>query len=188
MPHVSDFTQDQDKIIYDLINHDNETNFTPAEVMLGAIRQSGNRVAMTLSGVPGSGYGSTVDVNYTRIKIQDFFDLMFPQGLTLQEGNHTRISDLLPQINAGLGTAITADAINDAPFAPWEGTPNETQTLTLVIRPSHKVYEGQVQLTLDGNDIPLSDVIAVTILDGLNLPQAKVELSSLFTTNVLDGF
>lgn len=188
MSHVSDFTQSEEKIVYDLINADNESNFTSAEISLGAAVPIDGKVRMTLTGVPGSGYGSTVDVQYTRIKIQEFLDLRYPEGLTLQQGDSLTYGDLLPEINAALGTAIPVDSIVNVEIGAWEGVPNEIRDLILTIKPSSRVYQGQGTFKLDGNDIPLVDVLTVHILSGLNLPRNKIQLSELFSSNVLAGF
>lgn len=176
MSHVSDFTQSEDQLIYSLINYDNGTQLSDEQVALGSVLPVDGKVQMTLTAVPGSGYNGNVGVEYTRVDIQEFMDIYFPDGLVLQQGNSLVISDLLPEINTALGTAIPAGSIIDSTIGPWAGTPNEILDLFLTIKPSSRVYQGQAAFKLDGNDIQLSDVVTVRILAGLNMPGSVVAI------------
>ena len=188
MDHVSDYTKDEESIIFDLINFDNGTMFSKAEITLGTPRTNGATTDMLLTPVPGSGYGVPMDITYRRVLIQDFLDLYFIGGLTLQQGNAVNMSDLLPEINAALGIAIPVESIVDAPIGAWEGLPNEIKTLQLSIKSTSRVYQGNGSIKLDGNDIELSSVITTKVLNGLNLPAMGVPIESIFKSNVLNGF
>lgn len=188
MDHISDYTKDEEQIIFDLINFDNGTLFSKADLTLGPPRVVGVSVDVLLTPLPHTGYGSPMDVTYHRVNIQDFLDLYFVGGLTLQQGNAVSMADLLPEINAALGTAIPLASINDTPIGVWEGLPNEIKNLQLQIKSTSRVYQGNGNFKLDGNDILLSSVITTKVLNGLNLPAMGVPIESIFKSNVLNGF
>lgn len=188
MDHVSDYTKDEEQIILDLINHDNQTLFSKAELSIGPARQNGMSVDVLLTPVAGSGYGTPMDVSYRRVNIQDFMDLYFEDGLTLQQGDAETMADLLDEVNTALGTAIPLSSIVDDPIGAWEGTPNEIKNLNFTIKTTSRVYQGVGIIKLDGNDIPLASVISTKLLTGLNLPPMGVPIESIFKSNVLNGF
>jgi len=188
MDHISDYTKDEEQIILDLINHDNQTLFSKAELSIGPARQNGMSVDVLLTPVPGSGYGTPMDVSYRRVNIQDFMDIYFSDGLTLQQGDAISTADFLDEINTALGTAIPLTSIVDDPIGEWEGIPNEIKNLNFTIKTTSRVYQGVGVIKLDGNDIPLASVISTKLLTGLNLPPIGVPLESIFRSNVLNGF
>lgn len=170
--HVSDFTQPEDKIILDLVNHDNGTNLSTEQVELTSVTQTdapGNVQALLTSKV-GSGYSGDDLVQYQRLNIQDFMDLYFPDGLVVQQGDAVNVSDLLGDINIALGTNIQAVNIVDAPIEGWTGEAGEKLTVELAIKAVSAVYYGVGTFQIDGNDIPLSSAISQKTLSGLNMP------------------
>lgn len=170
MEHISDFTQGQDKIVLDLVNHDNLTNLSLSQVQVGLVTPSvEGRVSVELVAVPGAGYTGSQSIDYSRLDIKDFFDLYFPSGIVLQEGNAKTLLDFLPEINTAIGTAIDASSVVDSQLV-WLGTPNELLSVPFTIAASSKIYQGTAQLSVDGNDIALADIVTVNILSGLRLP------------------
>lgn len=171
MPHVSDFTQGQDKIILDLVNYTNNSNLTLDQVELtNLVPQEDEQVKVTLVTKEGSGYSGSVDVFYNRLNFHTFSLIFYPEYLLIPQGEAVNISDLLPQVNAAFGVALTAEDIFDAPIEGWIGDPNEILPIELMINPDNKVYYLGTVIMLDGNDIPLSEIITSTILSGMNLP------------------
>lgn len=176
MPHVSDFTQSQDKIILDLINDTNDSELTLAQVDLSdPVPQEDEQVQVTVTPKEGSGYTGSVNVFYNRLNFMDFSMIFFPAGLTIQLGEATMISDLLPQINAAFGVALSADDIVDGPITGWSGEPNEILPVPIEIQPTSLVYYLGTYVMVDGNDIPLSSVITSTILSGMSMPVIEEE-------------
>lgn len=173
MSHVSDFTQSGDKIVLDLVNADNNSFFTLSTVSVArgsAAPVTKNSTAL-LTSLAGSGYSGDVHVEYDRLALQSFVDIFYPAGLTVQLGDATDFADLLEEVNTALGTNLVLDTDVATQAIPvWEGIPNETHLLTVPVLASSLVYTGQMQFTLDGNDIALSSVITTTVLSGLNLP------------------
>ena len=176
MAHVSDFTQAGDKIVLDLINEDNNSALALTVVSV-ALASAGSpttkNTLATVTSLPGSGYNGSVDLEYNRLAIGDFVDLYYPNGLLIPQGEATTLFDFLPEINAGLAVNLTAADLADQPLADWEGIPNETQEVNAAILAGSLVYTGTLTFTVDSNDIPMSSVITVTVLSGLNLPVSQ---------------
>lgn len=170
MSHVSDFTQEQNKIVLDLINFDNGTNLNLSQVEIGDVG-SGDVAEVTASveAKVGSGYSGNQSVTYNRLNIQDFADVFYPGGLVVPEGSATSLHDVLTEINAALGIALTTDDVVNQPFN-WVGSPNEFLDITLAVIPGHKVYFGDMLVTIDNNEISLASIVTVRVLSGLNLP------------------
>lgn len=174
--HVSNFTQPEDKIILDLVNHDNGTNLSTEQVELTSITQTdtpGNVQAL-LTSKPDSGYSGDDLVQYQRLNIQDFMNVYFPDGMVVQQGGAVNISDLLPEINVALGTAIPVENIIDAPIEGWTGEPGEKLSLQLAIKAISAVYHGYAVFQVSADDIPLSSAISQKTLSGLNMPASGV--------------
>lgn len=178
MAHVSDFTQEEDKIVLDLINAENGTSFSVDDINISNLQIiSGANVSVRLTPSEGTGYGGNQTVVYNRISIQEFLDLYYPESIVLPLGDAQLISDFLPEINAGLGTNIKANQIVDGPIGEWEGTPNETKNVDLFMTQTNLIYHGKGVLVIDGNDIPLSAVVTETVLSGLNMPTIGLQFS-----------
>lgn len=171
MSHVSDFTQSEEKIVLDLINFSNGTNLTSDIVTMGVPALSGEgRVGLQLTAKEGTGYTGNQNVYYRRIDIQEMSDVMVPGGLLVPQGDAQNLSDFLDEVNAAFGTAIGPDQIIDQPIGGWSGEPNEILTMELLMNPQSRVYQGKLEINIDGNDIPLDTVINSTILNGLFSP------------------
>jgi len=170
MPHVSDFTQGENKIVLDLINDDNALNLTDAQVTLSAPVVNVDKVDVTVTPKEGSGYSGAETVTYSRLEIHAFVDVYFPGEFLVQQGDAVNISDLLNEINVALGTAITKESIVDAPIGQWSGEENEVKEVNLVMAALNLAYSGSAVVRIDGNDIPISSVISQKTLSGLNMP------------------
>lgn len=170
MAHVSDFSQEEDKIILDLVNYDNGTNFTLAELQTASPVVQDGKVRVRITPVQGTGYGGFVNVEYKRINIGEFIELFRPDGLVVQQGNAENTVDFLDEINTLLGTSIKPSSVVSSPIGEWEGTPNEIKEVSFTMHANSKVYEGEAFLIVDGNDIPLASVVTKNVLSGLRLP------------------
>lgn len=170
--HITDFTKTEDQIVLDLINHDNESNLSLLQVTIGQPLASVDpaRVAAQIVAIPNSGYKDQVEISYRRINLADYVAQAHPAGIVFQQGSATTLVEMLPEINTALGTNIPSSSIVDKSLPEWLGTPNENHTVSLEINSSSKVFEGQFSFLLDGNDIPLSSIVTVNVLSGLNLP------------------
>lgn len=177
MAHVSNFTQDPQKILIDLINEDNNTSLSVESVDVALheeqiVTEKNTRILVTPKA--GSGYSGSVALEYNRLNIQDFVDLYYPEQFIIPLGDTETFLDLIPEIEAGLGIKLTENLdYEDQIIEPWAGIPNETKLIQVPILPTSLIYLGELEFILDGNDIPLETVLTNLILNGLNLPTGE---------------
>lgn len=153
-----------------IINALNGWNFTTSQLTPGTpkIAPAGSpwNTELEVTALPASGFSGKVKVYYQRFPISDFFKNNFPL-LDFNGKNTTR--DMLPQINALMGTFLTADDVEDTPIN------RVTNTMTLVI--SNKSW-----LFLEGstfswqNVANLADMYPVTDLFGFNNDDAPLSV------------
>lgn len=186
MPHVSDFTQDEDKIILDLVNYDNQTNLSKDQVAIGPVSNTVNESTVSVSAKADSGYGGAETVSYTRLDIAEFVDTVITDPIVVQQGNALKLSDFLPELNALLGTAIQPSAIVDVSFAGHEWQPNEQLEVPFAMNAFSKVYKGSFPIKVEAADIPIASVISKKVLSGLHLP-GYVEGPIVYFNAPLDG-
>jgi len=177
--HVSDFKKAPKEIIFDLINFDNPGKTISSTVMGLGVPQAAtgqNPVANTtleVSALPNSGYTGEVAVNYNRLALDGFIAAAGITGaLEIPVGDAAKFADLIDEINTALGINLTADDYIDGDIGDWEGTPNETKIIQIPADADSYVFLESLSVTLTAEDIPLSDVITVTTLSGLNYPTA----------------
>lgn len=175
--HVSDFKKAPDQIVIDLIAFDN-----PSKPITLSLVQLGIPTAATGASPPantelevaakaGSGYSGAVVVTYDRLSADGFIAAAGITGdLILPVGDALRFADLIDEINTALGINLTAADYVDGDIGAWAGTPNETKIITIVMDANSLVFQGSLHVTLHADDIPLSQVITVTTLSGLNFP------------------
>lgn len=177
--HVSDFKKAPEEIIFDLINYDNPGKTISSAVMalgvpLAAAGQ--NPVANTtleVTALPDSGYTGAVTVTYNRLPLDGFIAAAGIQGsLILPVGDAINYADLIPEINTALGINMTDADYVDGVIGEWAGVPNETKTIQIPASADSYVFLESLTVTMQAEDIPLSDVITVTTLSGLNYPEA----------------
>lgn len=171
--HVSDFTQEEDKIVLDLINYDNESTLNLQQVSLSSLRVTEDgETALTVVPKVGSGYKDEVEVFYRRLPLQPFSDLYAPEGLIFPQGDAQDVVDFLDEINAALGLAIDQASVLPMSIGSWDGhDANSTKQLSLQLKTTHRVYVGDLIVTIKRNDIPLEEVVSKNVLSGLNLPE-----------------
>lgn len=180
--HVSDFSKAAKDIVVDLINHDNvDANLTPELLDFGLPTLATGETPpantdLEVTAAEGSGYVGSVVVQYNRLQLQDFVGARgIDGGLRLPVGDATRFAALIPEINVALGINLTEDDYVDGDIGEWEGVPNETKEINIVVNADSLVFLGSLTLTLTAEDIPLNSVITSVLLSGLNLPVAEPE-------------
>ena len=189
--HVSDFSQMPDQIVLDLINEENSSSLTLELVEFGKPFIAGLPEAnteMEVTAKDGSGYKGSVTVAYDRLDIQGFVPIMVGSDLVLPVGDAEKFSDLIPEINVALGINLTEDDYVDGDIGEWLGVPNETQDITIPMHADSYVFIGSLTLTLESEDILLSEVIVNQILQGLNYPETPEVNIEDEMTGALDGF
>ncbi len=157
------------KILVDLINADNGSALTTGVVTFGnpsvITGLGGRNTAVVVSAAGGSGYSGNVTVNYKRI---DIATVPGSRSLQFQAGDAVNVSDLIDEINAAYGILLQAEDYVDAALPTFDGvTPHEVQYFDLVAAANSLIWTGTLTLTLNGNDVPLSNVVTVLDLNGL---------------------
>lgn len=172
MPALStDYRQNPDKIVLDLINHDNETNLLLTDVTFGTPVKSDpevNELEVTLrvNAANGSIYSGYQDVIYNRVRMS--FTVENEPGLQIEIGEETTVHDLLPALNNAYGVQFTTDDLVDGAIPSL--SPGDSAKLTLQAKPGSLVFYGEQDIDITMSLIPLDSVITVTTLDGLYNP------------------
>jgi hypothetical protein len=200
-----DYTKGPEDILIDLINDANPDNtLTLAQVALStpSIVTDGTEVGpsfnnrktkLTVSAIPGSGYSESVDVQYNRLHYRDVFPttdadtIKYPVSThTFDLADHTKLSDLVPQINQRYGLTLSADDFWEMPLPTFEGLPPyDDKFVKLEALPASKIFIGGVQLKVNPNPFDLANM-PVTTLNGLVYPTWQVKFTN-FVTETMDG-
>jgi Zn-dependent alcohol dehydrogenase len=167
-----DFTKSDVQILLDQINEDNTSALTIALVSFGAVATDNGGVRnskISATALAGSGYSGSVDFLYNRV---DLATIPGARSTVFQAGDATNLSDLIDEINVAYQLNLTAADFVDAPIPAFPGAePHETQTIDLVAKAGSLIFVGTLTLTIDANDIPLSNVVTTTTLNGLTYTQ-----------------
>lgn len=173
-PHISDFTQGPEKILFDLIKHDNPSNgFAEGMVTYGIPTSNetdldGRNTDITLSAIEGSGIVGSRTVTYRRLRLEGFIT---EPDFVLAKQDFTKLSELIPQLNDELNINITADDFNEADIPVFDGTAGEEHEITITFKANSLIWIGTHVLTVRGDDIDINLVIPTDKLSGLNLPE-----------------
>jgi hypothetical protein len=177
---ATDYTQSEIDIVIDLIRGDNsEKVLTSSQITFGnpsvftPTAQIDRNSLIVATSVEGGGYTGSQSFYYDRVALQDFV-FTGTTSLDFTITTETLLSDLLPALNSRLNTNIDVSKIVDKTLPSTAD--GSTQTVQLSIVSTSMVYMGDLVLTLVPNDVPLSNVITTTDLDGLTYaaPVAQV--------------
>lgn len=114
-------------LLMELINRTNGTAFLPGQLTFGSPtpltgeNEVRNTAVVATPAVPTLLLGS-VTLRYDRL---DLAQLALDRDTAFERGEALMVSDLLPQINARYGVALTPADIVDAPLAPAGAEPVE---------------------------------------------------------------
>lgn len=160
--------------LLDLINRDNGTTLTAAQVTVaaaaanvdgGILRDSTVRV----NAVPGEGFKGFVDVWYNRIDLAVLFkNIDANVAYVAQPGDTT--DALIPLINAKYGTDFEVGDFAVAPLVVSE----DAQTVTMTAAAGNVAYIGSFDVVYAEFAQALDSVVLVTTLTGFNYPSADV--------------
>lgn len=166
--HISDFSKLPDEVVFDLINEQNGTALDNTMVTLGVPTETTGGVThnttILVTALPTSDYAGQVPLGYNRLDVQGF---LFGSDFILPAGDATMYADLIPEINARMGTNITDDDFVNSPIGDWHNQPNETKHIAMQMKPTSKVFIGELTFTLALEEIPLPDVVKSNVLSGL---------------------
>lgn len=164
---ITDFTKLPKQIIVDLINYDNDTALAPELLTFGnpTVITGINNTSLIVTAVPDIHYEGSVTLNYNRIDIGTIPGI---RNTNLAIGTATRISDLIPAINAKYQINLTADDYIDEILPVFiTNDVNEIQTFELYTNPNSLIFIRDITFNLVRNRILLSSVIVNRFLNGL---------------------
>lgn len=117
-PHMQDLEQPATKIITDLINAANGTNFAPTDWVFGTPTAnpvgSERNTDLKIAKVATPDKKTTIHYNRLDLGVLGNQDSGMP-AFTAAQG-HTTIGDLLPALNTALGIQLTTDDVYDDPL------------------------------------------------------------------------
>lgn len=168
--YVANFTQNGEQIVLGLVNNDNTTSFTPAQLIFGVPAATGEDGAveptsLELTAASGSGYSGSQTVNYNRVGLP-FMTALAPDYVIVTD--ELRTHDLLPLLNEKFGINLATTDIVDEALPATEADVEVTHDLKAAA--GSLVYAGAVTLTFTAPTLLLSSVLTVTTLDGLYAP------------------
>jgi hypothetical protein len=122
-----DYTLPPEALLLELINRTNGTTFTLAQLAFGPpIPLTGandvRNTAVMASPLEASAFMNAVTLRYDRL---DFAVLAQDRSTQFERAGALTIADLLPQINARYGVALTASDIVDSALPPAGAEPVE---------------------------------------------------------------
>ena len=170
--YVADYTQSDESIILGLINNDNGTTFTPAQIIFGAAASAGDvgnvlKTTLTITAATGSGYRGSQTFNYNRVPMS-FMDDLDPSLVIVSDELTTH--DLLPYLNEHFGVNFTTADVVLANLPEFLVDVNTDFVVTAT--EGSKIFHGSVTLTGTAPTIELNTILTLTDLDGLYPPTA----------------
>lgn len=194
-----DYTKSPDEIIVQLINDENNRNFTVADLDLTNIavapdpvagRETFNnvRTSARVAAVPGSGYMNQVNITFNRVHLRNVFpnsDTSDVRYVTDTDGGYQKndrvnLSDILPDINAKYGINIRPEDIFDQALPAFDGPPPSGGWPPTYVRlemvAGSKVFTGGVNIQILPNDWDLNNM-QTTELNGIYYPSYDVPAS-----------
>lgn len=168
--YVANYAQSDEAIVLGLINNDNGTAFTPAQIIFGAAASAGDvgnvlKTTLTITAATGSGYRGSQTFNYNRVPMS-FMDDLDPSLVIVSDELTTH--DLLPYLNEHFGVNFTTADVVLANLP--EFLPDVNTDFVITATAASKIFHGSVTLTGTAPTIEISTVLTVTDLDGLYPP------------------
>ncbi len=168
---TTDFTLTPLQILVALINATNATSLTTSDITFGAVSvltEETKNTAVTITAVANSGYTGTRDLTYDRI---DFADVPGSRSKEFVKGSATHVVDLIPAINAAYQLNLQVGDYVNSLLPTFDGlVPHDMKPFNLTAAAGSYIFIGEIELTLDGNDVDLADLITTTELEGLSYP------------------
>jgi hypothetical protein len=166
-----DFNRAPEAILVDMINQTNGSTLTPESVFFGVPEvvpgvSPVRNTQITVTARPSLTVSGQQVITYDRVSLADVpgsRSKLFARGLA------SRVSQLIPSINAAYGILLTdADYLDEAlPLPKFSG---EIVSFALVAAPNSLVYRGSVVLKTQRPAQQLGDVLSVLSMNGLGYP------------------
>lgn len=165
---MSDLTKLPKQIIIDMVNAKSQFALTPDLIDFGlpvaGAQGDAKNTTLTLTAKTGSGYKNAKTIKYNRL---DFATIVATANSTFTKGDATKLSDLIPEINARYNLNIQAEDYEDVTLPEFTGTPNEEHKVNLTALADSLIFIGVAEITIHGNDLDLATVITDDEMDGL---------------------
>lgn len=162
-----DLTKPPEELVIDLINHDNGTQLTSAQLSFGIPELSNNihNTRILATAKPNSHLRGSVSISYNRIDIG-----AIPNGrsTTFPITTEQKVSDLVPAIDAAYSLKLTPNDYIDGPLPTLPHGTGQMGSVDLVASPNSLVFINKLSLSLDRPGILLSDIMTNLVLRGLN--------------------
>lgn len=156
--HISDFTKLPLEIVFDLLNEQNGTALTNADVELGTPTAStGIRNSqIQITSRPMSEYSGSVTLNYDRLNIQGF---TFGTQLTIETKQAELFSEVIDAVNEKLGINLTADDYIEAEIPKGFVGASWTKNIKIKMKPESYVFIGELSVNVVYLEIDLGEAI-----------------------------
>lgn len=172
---ANDLTKAPKQIILDMVNAKTAAGFTLASFTwagLPVVEGTGKNTSLTLTAAQGSGYKNSRVIRYIRPHLGTGVGAAYiasgpDRDLVFSIGDGTKISDIVPELNARLGINLTGDDFTDGALPTFSGEVNETLPLQIVVKADSLIFTGSITLTLKADDVDLATAIPDVEMDGL---------------------
>lgn len=170
--HTSNFGQNSDYIVLDLLNEQNGTEFSLADISITTSGAANTKATtMTVTALDGSGYRGTTTHSYNRVLLSEIPG----SDETIELEGPVTVGDVLTQINLRFGINLTEVDVH-VNGQPLEMVGSDDVTLE---------PEVITQFSVDANALPGGKVWVGTHV--FNLTAAAQLLSSVWGITTLDG-
>jgi len=172
---ANDLTKIPVAVILDLINTSNPGQSFTQEMLqfdLPIVDTGSKNTSLTVTAEDGSGYKGSVVIKYNRLHLTTQIASVYVaagagRDMVFMVGDATKISDIIPEINARLGINLTADDYVDGNLPAFSGTLNEVHDVQVVANADSLCYTNSLTFQLKSEEVELSSVITTTELNGL---------------------
>ena len=163
---ITDLKKLPKQIIVDLINYDNDTSLE-VELLTFAkpvVTNSKFNTSLVISSVPDAHYVGSVTLKYDRIDIRT---VVGDKSVNIPIGNATKLSELIPKINAHFGINLTPDDYINSDLPTLDSNVDEIKSFNITMHPHSLIYLKDLNLYAVKSELLLSSVITRRILNGL---------------------
>lgn len=170
---TTDFSKGSESAVFELINRSNSTNFTPQQLELLNLTNTGEKsVTVTARAKQFSGYFGTAQLGYNRVGLDEIPEVMAGEveyDLTKYSGLFSYFMDM-----HGVRMDHNDILVNDQQLDVVDETIVQEydvpQNFKITARPGSLAWVGEVNLVISRTRVNLKDIWTVQVLDGLMTP------------------
>lgn len=157
------FNQSSAAMLIQLINEDNGTSITQADVNIGLPSDyagtAGRNTQVTISAKAGRPYSGSFTFHYKRLQLGTAWN----SGIVFTTGTaYVDTHSILPLINSQFGLQLDTSDITNTTFTGG--------TATLTAASTSLIWKGSVSITLNAPTVALSTIFSVVDLNGFEYP------------------